>query len=236
MSNIKTDTITPLGSTITVAGGITVGSNAYFSKGATFASGVTFGSTVYFSQGVSFASGITVADFTTSNVPAKPTTTELVPGEIVPLLSINPIGAGGTACSTAALPAGTWFVHLKGVENSPVAGAGGTRVDEDTMWVMAKTWTVPASQYLTFIANGITAVTANSGVSYRLGLTQSITFAATLGGTGNGFVILSESAGNATVIGNQAPYTAGNNTGVVYTIDGGSDCVVNLSGYAWRIS
>jgi hypothetical protein len=38
MSNLKTDTITPLGSTITVAGGITVGSRAYFSSGVTMAS------------------------------------------------------------------------------------------------------------------------------------------------------------------------------------------------------
>ena len=38
MSNLQTDTITPLGSTIILAGGITVGSGAYFSRGVTMAS------------------------------------------------------------------------------------------------------------------------------------------------------------------------------------------------------
>jgi hypothetical protein len=60
MSNLKTDTITPLGSTITVAGGITVGSNAYFSSGVTVAGGLTVGSNAYFSSGVTMAGGLTV--------------------------------------------------------------------------------------------------------------------------------------------------------------------------------
>jgi len=60
MSTIKTDRIEPLGSTITVVGGITVGSVAYFSGGITVAGGLSVGSRAYFSRGVSFNSNVEI--------------------------------------------------------------------------------------------------------------------------------------------------------------------------------
>ena len=72
MSTIKTDRIEPLGSTIVVNGGLTVGSAAYFTSGVTFGSavtvngGLTVGSAAYFSRGVSFASDLSVGTATLS--------------------------------------------------------------------------------------------------------------------------------------------------------------------------
>lgn len=75
MSNLKTDTITPLGSTITVAGGITVGSAAYFSSGVTVASGLSVGSRAYFSSGVTMASTLQVVSFLGLGLTASSSTT-----------------------------------------------------------------------------------------------------------------------------------------------------------------
>lgn len=178
MSTIKANTISPIGSTLTlgapvaglsVASGITVGGIGYFSSGvsfasttdtagvARFASGVTFSGTIdcvgvaRFESGVTLSSTLTVGNFgAQTNIMAKPTMAVGV-GQVVPIATWNSSVTPPSATSAHGnntLPLPTGRWFVYFVGTPEYAHS--TSQSENPTMTMAQVWNVPANQWLVF--------------------------------------------------------------------------------------
>jgi hypothetical protein len=131
--------------------------------------------------------------------------------------------------TTMPLTQGKWFVNFTAFENSSDG------YDEDSHLSMAKIWTVPLGNFLRFRVSGANSSANNSGVSYIIGNSSSLS--TTTLGNSTWQIISANATGNAkATLTNATAFDTyiTDNTGIIYSVS--NSPIRSVSGYAIRIS
>lgn len=170
-----------------------------------------------------------------TNVMAKATNSVGI-GRVVPLFTWTSLYSTSfqTMTQTTPLPTGTWFVHLVGYADDTAS--------ENPSLVMAKVWTVPTGQWLSFATgsasfNTVTSA-AISGFWSKYYTTLGSAKTTDVGNasitTANGWVQHTEDGGNAVSLTGQDSEISNNVQGIVYNNKWRVPAM--LTGYAIRIA